>query len=253
MRLLKWIAYAYILIFTPILKGENNTLIIGTTSGYAPFVSLNAQGGYEGFDIDVAQLVALKLNRTLVIKDLGSMPSLMIGLTQGKIDALIWAVSITEERKNRFNLIHYQGEPTNSLPLLFWKTIPPGVERAEQLVKLPTKGICVEAGSYQEHVLQGLGFTKLKNVNSITEAILELKYGKSTAIAVDYALIPTLLAQNPELQVLNSPLPARLQEMGNGIAVKKENRILSEEIEQAISTLKAEGKIRELETKWGLQ
>jgi ABC-type amino acid transport substrate-binding protein len=56
------------------------TLTVGTTSGYAPYVSLDSQGQYEGFDIDFAKLVAERLNKKLVIKDLGSMPSLMIGL-----------------------------------------------------------------------------------------------------------------------------------------------------------------------------
>ncbi len=50
MRLFIWIASAYSFIFSPILKGEEKPLIVGTTSGYAPYVSLNSQGDYEGFD-----------------------------------------------------------------------------------------------------------------------------------------------------------------------------------------------------------
>jgi polar amino acid transport system substrate-binding protein len=76
--------------------------VVGTTSGYAPFVSLDAEGKYHGFDIDLAELLAIKLNKKLVIKDLGSMPSLMLGLKQKKIDALIWAVSITEDRMKNY-------------------------------------------------------------------------------------------------------------------------------------------------------
>lgn len=49
-----------------------NDLIVGTTSGYAPYVSINAEGEYEGFDIDVAKALADKLGRKLVIKDFGT-------------------------------------------------------------------------------------------------------------------------------------------------------------------------------------
>ncbi len=79
--------------FDPIAAQD---FIVGTTSAYAPFVSLNEQGDYIGFDIDIATELSQKLNRKLVIKDIGSLPSLMMALKQGKIDAIIWAISITE-------------------------------------------------------------------------------------------------------------------------------------------------------------
>ena len=37
-------------------------LIVGTTSAYAPFVSLDEQGKYVGFDIDIAEELAKKLS-----------------------------------------------------------------------------------------------------------------------------------------------------------------------------------------------
>ena len=45
--------------------------VVGTTSAYAPFVSLDEEGQYVGFDIDIAEALAEKLGRRLVIKDLG--------------------------------------------------------------------------------------------------------------------------------------------------------------------------------------
>ena len=55
-------------------KNDDGSLIVGTTSGYAPFVSLNEKGEYEGFDIDVGKELAKRLNRSFVIKDCGNMP-----------------------------------------------------------------------------------------------------------------------------------------------------------------------------------
>ena len=76
-------------------------LVVGTTSGYAPYVSINTEGEYEGFDIDIAKALADKLGRRLVIKDFGSMPALILAIKQNKADVLIWSISITQERKNK--------------------------------------------------------------------------------------------------------------------------------------------------------
>lgn len=90
---------------------EEKVLNVGTTSGYAPYVSLNTEGQYEGFDIDFARLLAAKLGRKLVIEDLGSMPSLILALKQGKVDSLIWAVSITETRQQHYALSLLERDP----------------------------------------------------------------------------------------------------------------------------------------------
>lgn len=191
------------------------TFTVGTTSGYAPYVSLDTRGEYEGFDIDVAKLVAEKLNRRLIIKDLGSMPSLMIGLKQGKVDAVIWAVSITEERLKQMEMVYYQGEKITAMPLLFWGKIPDSSTGPEDLKG--GKAICVEAGSYQEQVLRSYPELPLKNVDKITDGIMEIKFGKSLALAIDNTLVSFVKEQSPELQVLYFQLPAHLQSLGNGI------------------------------------
>ncbi|MCB1118793.1 MAG: transporter substrate-binding domain-containing protein, partial [Chlamydiia bacterium] len=112
-----------ILLFCLFSRLTGEPFLVGTASGYAPFVSLNDQMDYEGFDIDVAKAIATELNRPLQLKDCGNMPSLMLALKQNKVDTLLWAISITEPRKKTFELIHYQGDTTESIPLIFWDTI----------------------------------------------------------------------------------------------------------------------------------
>ncbi len=163
--------------------------IIGTTSGYAPFVSLNEKGDYEGFDIDLANLLAQKLGKKLVIKDFGSMPSLMLALKQDKVDALIWAISITDDRKKTMEMIHYQGEPVTTMPFLFWKEAPANVSTLENLGSNLQKAVCVEAGSFQEAVVKSSPLLKFKNVEKITDVIFELKYGKVSSAAIDPSLV----------------------------------------------------------------
>jgi polar amino acid transport system substrate-binding protein len=226
-------------------------LIVGTTSGYAPYVSLDAQGNYEGFDIDLAELLAKKLNKKLVIKDLGSMPSLMLALKQKKIDALIWAISITEDRLKNYEMVYYQGDKTTEMPFLFWDKIPERITTIADLAK--EKTICVEAGSYQEGILKKFSEIKIKNVDRVTDAIMEIKFGKSLATTIDHSLVSRFQTQYPEIKVLNLPLPSSAQSLGNGICINKANQELAAQVRKVVDELRAEGKVAELEKKWKLR
>ncbi len=234
------------------IKEPSEKFIVGTTSGYAPYVSLDSKGQYEGFDIDLAKLVAEKLNKKLILKDLGSMPGLILALKQKKVDAVIWAVSITEARQKEMRMVYYQGDKVTSMPLLFWEKIPDHIKGPEDFKSDSKKALCVEAGTYQEQVMNSYPNLILKTVDKITDAILELKFGKSLAAAVDHSLIPFLLEQNPQIKVLYFPLPSEKQSLGNGICIHKNNPDLEAQVKKAIEELTKSGAIRELEKKWNL-
>ena len=242
-------ALSCIYIFT--IFSEERTLLVGTASGYAPFVSLNAEGQYEGFDIDVANLLSQKLNKSLKIIDLGTLPSLFLALEQGKIDVVIWAISITEQRSKKMQMIYYQGEKELTIPFLFWEKLPEDISCLDDLCKDPKKKICVEAGSWQESVIEDL--PNVIRLDCLTSALLELQYGKSYAVAVDPSLASSLLEKNPKLKALALPLPLHKQSLGNGICIAKKNTYLASKVQEVVTCLIKEGKILELEKKWGLK
>jgi arginine transport system substrate-binding protein len=228
-------------------------LIVGTTSGYAPYVSINAEGEYEGFDIDIAKALADKLGRRLVIKDFGSMPALFLALKQNKADALIWSISITQERQKQMTMIYYQGEKETSLPLLFWGEIPDNIKGLEDMTNNPNAVISVEAGSFQENVLLSVPGLNLKQVDKVSDAILELKYGKSQAALIDNSLKPIYMEKFPKLKSLTVNLPESKQSMGKGICLNSNNGDLIAAIQKAVNELFSDGTIAKLEAKWKLK
>ena len=265
MKLIRYLIYILISIATatsifylfkkdtnPISSNENE-LIIGTTSGYAPFVSLTPEGNYEGFDIDFAKELAKKLNKKLVIKDLGNMSSLFIALRQNKIDAIIWAVSITSERQKEFAMIHYQGDELKSLPLVFWKKIPVDIKSIEDLKKYPNSSICVEPASSNEKFLSKFEFIKLKPIEKIADGIMDIKYGRSLATLVDPSLIDDLKQKYPEIQILEVPLTSEWRVLGNGVVIRKNNTELISQIEKVVNSLKKDGTIANLQNKWNVK
>lgn len=235
-----------------VTESRGNQLVVGTVSGYAPFVSINPQGEYEGFDIDVAQELARRMNKKLVLKDCGSMVPLMLSLKNGSADLLIWALTITQARLREMTMIQYQGDAVTSYPLAFWKEIPAGITSLDGL-KETNAIICVEPGSTQEAFLNRFEFVTKKTLEKVVDRIMDIKYGKSLAAIVDPALVTTLMQKNPEIKILDIPLGKEWEEYGNGICVKKENRELSDQVQTIINAMKSDGTLQKLEIKWQLQ
>ncbi len=230
------------------LSALDRPLTVGTASGYAPYVYVNERGEYEGFDVDMAALLSEKLGRPLRVRDCGSMTGLILSLRQGKVDCLLWAISMTPKRAENMEMVYYQGKRVSAMPLVFWKEVPEGISSFRDL----TKTVCVEAGSYQEEVLRRYPDISLKYLDGVNEVIRDLKYGKSQACCLDPDLAFYLCSKYPELKTVNVPLEKEEQSPGNGIAVSRSNPDLAEEIRRAVLELRAEGKIEELEKKWGL-
>lgn len=240
--------YLFLLFLSAQLFGGSESLVVGTTSGYAPYVSLDAKGRYEGFDIDFAEELAKKLNRKLILKDCGNMPGLLLALQQKKVDLLIWAISITNERRKKMEMVYYQGEKVTEMPFLFWNEVPSGVDVIEDLGKDCV--ISVEGGSFQENVLKKYPQIGLKQVDKITDALMEIRFGKSSGAMVDPSLVSQFTAQYPEVKVLNLPLKEEDYSLGNGICINKADQQLAKKVKEATEQLILEGKVAELERKW---
>lgn len=229
------------------IKKDEHTFIVGTAAGYAPWVSVNEQGDYEGFDIDVATALAATMNKKLELKDLGSMASLFVALEQGTIDAIIWGLSITQERLERVAMIHYQGEPTTSYPLIFWQKIPAGITSINDMKGMT---ISVEPASAQQSVLNRYPSINQRITERVDDALLNIHYGKTDAAFVEQAIAKKFKEKYPEIMVLDVPLGPEDFVQGVGIVIKKDNTALIDHVRTAVNQLKADGTIAKLESKW---
>jgi ABC-type amino acid transport substrate-binding protein len=231
---------------------EAKILRVGMMSGWAPFMTLSAQGGFQGFDVDVAQELATSMGYTLQIVDLGSLAPLFVALEQEKIDLIFSGLDITQERKQKLSMVPYTGQSIKNFSLVFWEIIPSGVQRIEDLKNLPEPIVSVEPGSSQEKFLDRyLEITK-KNLPTLTDMLLDLQYGRSRAMLLEPQVANRLQVQNPKLKILSVALPPEFETFGLGIAVKKTRAAFSKQVTQVIHAMRSKGKIAELENKWQL-
>ncbi|HEV2601612.1 MAG TPA: transporter substrate-binding domain-containing protein [Candidatus Babeliales bacterium] len=230
-------------------SSNNDTLTIGTATGYAPWVSINQHGEYEGFDIDVMHAIANQMQKKLIIKDLGSMSSLFIALEQQKVDAIMWAISITQDRLNKVAMIHYHGDATTSYPLLFWERIPEGITTINDMTD---NTVSVEPTSSQDTVLSKYSFINKLATEKVDDALLNIQYGKANAALVEPSIAQKFKQKFPQIQILDVPLAAEDQVAGVGICINKTNANLIEQVTAAVQTLTENGTIKQLEEKWAI-
>lgn len=222
-------------------------LVIGMLAADPPFMSINELNEFEGFDVDVARLIAQQLNRILNIKEMG-MTELFIALENGSIDMIMCGLSITDDRLQRFAMVHYQGGVIETFPLVFWNEIPRNISTMSDF-NANAVVIGVLPGTIQEQFLiRNYPSIQRKIFNSYTDIIMELKFGKITGALFDEA-IASYVQMMPELKVLNVSVE-NFVVYGNGIAIKKENQMLAEQVQQSMQVLKDNGDIIRLEKQW---
>ena len=82
----------------PQARMHDKALRFGTTHVMPPFTFLDAHGTPAGLEIDLAKMIAQRLNRPLVI-EMMNFSDLISALLTGKVDMIGSAIAITEERE----------------------------------------------------------------------------------------------------------------------------------------------------------
>ncbi len=194
-----------------------------------------------GFDIELAYALAEELKVDLQIQDMDFV-SIIPALLSGRADFAMATLSVTEEREKivTFSDIYYTAQP-GSISL---KTVS-----FSQPKHFEGKNIGVQLGSSYEQMMkkmaQEVKDIKLRPLNKIGEIIQELKTGRIDAAVIDIQPAKAYAKNNSDLHI---NLIAGYQE-SYAIAFPK-NSIWTEKFNQALTTLKKNGKLDKLIAKW---
>jgi arginine/ornithine transport system substrate-binding protein len=238
--------FAACLLTTPVTAKEWKTVRFGVEGAYPPFSWTDASGEIKGFDIDLAhalcQQMAVKCE--LVAQDWdGMIPALL----SRKYDAIIAAMSITDERRKKVDFT----EKYAHIPNRF--VAAKGTELALTPAGMAGKRIGVQrATTHDKYLTDNFGSdVTIVRYGNADEAYLDLKAGRVLAdvSAIDQGLLGK--AGGDKFEYVGPALTDR-QWFGDGmgIAVRKGDQHLKAKLDEAIKTLRANGKYQEINQKY---
>ena len=213
---------------------ETEELVMATEPGFAPY-EYYQNGKIVGVDIEIAEEIAKRLDKKLVVKDV-SFDFLINEIKSGKADFAAAGISITEERKKEVDFTN-EYTTSNQVVIVNKDTTITSFEQLE------TAKIAVQLGTvadmYASDEYQAAEVIKHKKVLSAVEAV---KSKKADCIILDQLPAKEIVKANPNLKILDGVL---FQDK-YGMIVKKGNTELLNQINEILADLEEEGVIDEL-------
>lgn len=216
---------------------KSNTLIVGTEAGFAPYEYLDEGDKVVGVDMDIAQAIADSMGKKLEIKNM-DFDGALLAVQKGKVDFVAAGVSINEKR---LKVMDFSDPYVDSTEAVVVNTSANTVTTADA-DGLKDKIVGVQQGNIADfYVEDNIEAKEIKRYTKFAQAAEDLKNNKIDCIVMDQVPAEELIADNPELSILDGAL---FQDQ-YAIAVKKGNSELLAKINEVIAQLKEEGKIEE--------
>jgi len=214
---------------------------IATDATWPPFESVNEQTKeIEGFDIDLMTAIAERAGLEIEFVNVAWDP-LLAGMAQCQYDAAISAMTITEERKEKFLF---------SDPYFFaGQMVTVRIDNTKIAGKhdLSGKVVGAQIGTTGSFEVEKIGGATLKTYDDIGLAMQDLINGQIDAVVADNPLVLGYVGEHPD----------KLKTVGEvftdenyGIAVCKDNTELVAKINAGLKAVKDEGLIEQFVEKW---
>ncbi|WP_366923798.1 basic amino acid ABC transporter substrate-binding protein [Metallumcola ferriviriculae] len=221
---------------------EGDKVIVGTEAAYAPF-EWQEDGEILGFDAEIIQAIVKEMGAELEHNHV-AWDALYPSLNNGSIEAVISAMTITEEREEEVDFSDPYFEAMQIIALPDGSTIA-GLE------DLVGKKVGVQAnttGQYALEELDGMKDGDIQKYPTTPDAMMALATGELAAVVADSPVVLNYIKTNPEANL--KTVTDDFDKEYYGIAVKQGNTELLEKINAALSTIKENGKYDEIYNKY---
>lgn len=221
---------------------DGDVITFGTNAEFPPFEFVTANGvigEYDGIDMAIAKQIGDELGKTVQIENM-EFDSLLFALENGQVDAIIAGMTIDPERAEEVNF---------SVPYYNAKQVMIVKEDSDiaKATDMADKRIVVIQGYTGQTCVDNMGYA-YEAFKKGSEAIMELVNGKCDVVVIDSATAQKYVGDNEGLKIVEDAEAFSSEEYG--IAVKKENTELLEQINEILTKMIADGKINELSAKY---
>lgn len=216
---------------------------------YQPFTFKTAEGKPTGFDVDIAEALCKEIKRQCVFVE-QVWDSMIPGLQAKKYDAIISSMSITEER---LQVVDFSDKYYSTPSQIVVKTGTPFTD----LASLKGKKLGVLKGSTQEKY--ALGELKPVGVSVVPyeaqdQVYLDIKSGRLDGTVADRVEVTGGFLSKPEGKDYGFVGPELNEEkyfgIGMGVALRKGETQLKDEINTAIKAIRSNGTYDQIAKKY---
>ncbi|WP_288841812.1 basic amino acid ABC transporter substrate-binding protein [uncultured Deefgea sp.] len=220
------------------------TYTVATDATFAPFESLSKNREIVGFDADIIKAIAAKQGFKVKMNNT-PWEGLFVSLNNGERDIVIAAVTITPERQKSMD---FSAPYFDAKQLIVVKENSP----IKQFSDLKGKKVGVQNGTTGDTVVQkqfGKTNPDIRRYENITLALSELSNSGVSAVVADNAVVRNYLVNNPK-QKFRLIDDTSFEVEHYGIAVRKGNTQLLNEINAGLAGIKADGSYQKIQNKY---
>ena len=221
-------------------QSQGKALVVGTSADYEPFEYVDENGNYVGFDIELMEEVAARLDMEIEWQDI-AFDGLIGSLQSDKIDAIIAAMSATPEREEQVDFTKPYFIGADAIIVAEGSGIE--INKNEDMVGYV---VGVQTGTIQEEWIDTNIDAEVMRYERAEQAIMDLKSGRIDVVAMDYYAASSFMAQGG----LELGLKTEFSGEHMAIAVKEGNTELRDQIDAVVAELQAEGFVEELALKY---
>jgi polar amino acid transport system substrate-binding protein len=209
---------------------------------FAPHAFPSLTGGYEGFNVDLANEIAKRLKRKIII-DAAQFSGLVPALLAGTYDFLAAPTTVTKERAE--NMLFTEGYLNTDFQFLIKKGSP----KVGKLEDLKGKTVSVNKGSAYDswaRELEGKIGWKVESYGTQPDAVQAVLVGRADANVAGNTVIAWAVKSNPQLEL------SYLHSTGLVWAapMRKDSGEMRRTIENAVECMKVDGTIAKMHEKW---
>jgi len=236
-------AAAALLLVAPANADELAPLHTGVDATFAPHAFPNLSGGgYQGFNIDLANEFAKRLKRKITI-DATQYSGLLPAMQAGTYDFVAAPTTVTKERAE--SMLFTEGYLNTDFQFLIKK----GAPKIEKLEDLKDKTVAVNKGSAYEswaRDLEGKIGWKIEAFGTQTDAVQAVLAGRADANVAGNTAIAWAVKNSPQLEL------SYLYSTGLVWAAptRKDSAALRNTLDVAIECMKLDGTMAKMHEKW---
>lgn len=223
-------------------EGElDDTYTVVSDTSFVPFEFME-DGEYTGFDIELINAIAEEAGFEIELETT-NFDGIIPGLQTGQFDIAIAGISITEERKNAIDY----SDPYYQSGLAIG--VASDNEDINSIEDLEGKTVATRLGSTSAaYIEENIETAEANQYEQLDQAYLSVENGSSDAILYDAPNVNYYIQTQGEgsLKVVGDLYQAE----DYGIAITKGNEDLVTAINEALASLRENGKYDEIYTKW---